>query len=159
MPANEDSSPDHASPEATRAAANKAVVRRLIDTWNSGDLEGMTRFWASDMVHYGRDGKPLPGKEVAAEMARFMRAFPDLRLTVHSLVAEGDLVSTRLTVEGTHRGEYLGLPATGRWVSCALLGQLRIVDGAVVEHWGVADGLYLLEQLGLLPDGFLQATA
>ncbi|WP_175410343.1 ester cyclase [Streptomyces sp. TRM64462] len=141
------------------AATNKAVVRRLIDTWNSGDLEGMTRFWAPDMVHYGRDGKPLPGADVAAEMGRFMRAFPDLRLTVHSLVAEGDLVATRLTVEGTHRGEYLGLPPTGRRVSCSLLGQLRIVDGAVVEHWGVADGLYLLEQLGLLPEGFLQATA
>ncbi|AZQ73664.1 ester cyclase [Streptomyces sp. L500] len=139
--------------------ANKALVRELIDTWNRGDLAAMTRFWSPDMVHYGRDGEPLPGTDVAAEMARFMNAFPDLRLTVHAMVAEGDLVATRLTVEATHKGEYLGVPATGRAVRVPLLGQLRVVDGAVVEHWGVADGLYLLEQLGLLPPELLRATA
>ncbi|MFF4157383.1 ester cyclase [Streptomyces sp. NPDC001678] len=139
--------------------ANKALVRELIDTWNRGDLAGMTRFWSPEMVHHGRDGEPLPGTDVAAEMGRFMNAFPDLRLTVHAMVAEGDLVATRLTVEATHKGEYLGLPATGRAVRVPLLGQLRVVDGAVVEHWGVADGLYLLEQLGLLPPELLRATA
>ncbi|MCC3778619.1 ester cyclase [Streptomyces sp. UNOB3_S3] len=139
--------------------ANKALVRELIDTWNRGDLAGMTRFWSPDMVHHGRDGEPLPGAGVAAEMARFMSAFPDLRLTVHAMVAEGDLVATRLTVEATHKGEYLGVPATGRAVRVPLLGQLRVADGAVVEHWGVADGLYLLEQLGLLPPELLRATA
>lgn len=139
--------------------ANKALVRELIDTWNRGDLAGMTRFWSPDMVHHGRDGEPLPGAGVAAEMGRFMTAFPDLRLTVHAMVAEGDLVATRLTVEATHKGEYLGVPATGRAVRVPLLGQLRVVDGAVAEHWGVADGLYLLEQLGLLPPELLRATA
>ncbi|MFJ7420985.1 ester cyclase [Streptomyces uncialis] len=158
MPAQRENPPGNDLPGAS-TAANKAVVRQLIDTWNNGDLAGMMRFWSPDMVHHGRDGSPMPGADVAAEMARFMRAFPDLRLTVHSLVAEDDLVSTRLTVEGTHQGEYLGLPPTGRKVSCALLGQLRIDSGTVVEHWGVADGLYLLEQLGLLPADLLQATA
>ncbi|MEW2574882.1 ester cyclase [Streptomyces syringium] len=148
----------NAEQELTRQQ-NKALVRQLIDTWNRGDLAGMTRFWSPGMVHHGRDGRPLAAVDVAAEMNRFMQAFPDLHFTVHSLVAEGDLVATRLTVEATHKGEYLGLPPTGRTVRCPLLGQLRIVDGAVVEHWGVADGLYLLEQLGLLPPELLRATA
>jgi C-1 hydroxylase len=93
------------------------------------------------------------------EMSRFMQAFPDLRFELHSLIAEGDLVATRFTVHATHTGEYLGMKPTGRRVSCTLMGQLRVVDGAVVEHWGVADGLHLLQQLGLLPESFLAATA
>ncbi|MEV4433877.1 ester cyclase [Streptomyces sp. NPDC049555] len=148
-----------ASTEQANKEANKEVVRQLIDAWNGGDLAAMTRFWAPEMVHHGRDGERLPAVDVAAEMSRFMQAFPDLRLVVHSLVAEGDLVATRLTVEGTHKGEYLGLAPTGRRVRCPLLGQLRLADGRVVEHWGVADGLYLLEQLGLLPPELLRATA
>ncbi|MGX2993267.1 ester cyclase [Streptomyces sp. JNUCC 64] len=152
--------PDHGNaPSDAPTAANKAVVRGLIDAWNSGDPAAMARYWSPEMVHHGRDGRPMPADEVLAEMTRLTRAFPDLRLTVHSLVAEGDLVSSRITVEGTHLGEYLGLPPTGRTVRCALLGQLRIVSGAVVEHWGVADGLHLLEQLGLLPGDLLRATA
>ena len=68
-----------------------------------------------------------------------MTAFPDLRMEVHSIIAEGDLVATRLTVHATHSGEYMGIPSTGRKVNCALMGQLRVVDGVVVDHWGVAD--------------------
>lgn len=139
-------------------AENKALVQRLIDAWNRGDLAGLTQLWSPHMVHHSRDGQ-LSAESTATEMSRFMKAFPDLRLEVHSLMAENDLVATRLTVHGTHSGEYLGVKPTGRRVSVALMGQLRVVDGAIVDHWGVADGLHLLQQLGLVPEGFLAATA
>lgn len=137
---------------------NKDVVSKLIDAWNRDDLAGMMAFWSPQMVHHARDGE-LPAQSVAAEMSRFMGAFTDIRMEVHSMVAEADLVSTRMTVHATHSGEYLGVKPTHRRVRCALMGQLRIVDGRVVEHWGVADGLHLLQQLDLLPDTFLAATA
>lgn len=139
-------------------AENKALVGRMIDAWNRGDVSGLTALWSPDMVHHGRDGQ-MTAQSTAMEIARFMQAFPDLRIEVHSVIAEGDLVATRLTVHGTHTGEYIGMRPTGREVSCTLMGQLRIVDGAIVEHWGVADGLHLLEQLGMLPGSLLAATA
>jgi len=140
------------------AERNKEIVGKLIEAWNRSDLPGLMAYWAPDMVHYGRDGV-LDAQTVASEMARFMAAFREIRMEVHSLVAEGDLVATRFTVHAKHTGPYLGIPPTGRWVHCALMGQLRIVDGKVTEHWGVADGLHLLQQLGLLPDEMLKATA
>jgi C-1 hydroxylase len=140
------------------AAENKALVHRMIDAWNRGDLSGLTEHWSPDMVHHGRDGC-MTAESTAMEMSRFMQAFPDLHLEVHSVIAEGDLVATRLTVHGTHTGDYMAMKPTGRRVSCTLMGQLRVADGAIVEHWGVADGLHLLQQLGLLPESFLAATA
>jgi C-1 hydroxylase len=132
------------------AAENKAVVRGLIDAWNSGDIAAMAQLWSPAMVHHGRAGK-LSGQQTAEEMERFLKAFPDLRMEVHSIVAEDDLVATRMTVHATHTGEYMGIPPTGRKVSIALMGQLRIVDGTVVEHWGVADAFGMLVSIGLLP--------
>jgi C-1 hydroxylase len=143
---------------AVSAAENKALVRHMIASWNSGDLSGLTELWSPGMVHHGR-GRQMSAQYTAMEMSRFMEAFPDLHLEVHSLIAEGDLVATRLTFHGTHTGEYMNMKPTGRRVSCTLMGQLRVVDGAIVEHWGVADGLHLLQQLGLLPESFLAATA
>lgn len=136
--------------------ANKAVVYRLIEAWNGGDIDALMAFWSPSMVHHGRTGT-VGAENTAVEMRRFLQAFPDLRMELHSVVAEGDLVSTRMTVLATHTGEYLGIPPTGRSIKCALMGQLRIVDGEVVDHWGVADGLGILVQLGLVPEQFVAA--
>lgn len=142
----------------TSEERNKAVVHSLVEAWNRNDLSALMAYWAPEMVHHGRDAV-LDARTVAAEMSRFMAAFQEIRMEVHSVVAEGDLVSTRFTVHARHVGAYLGIPPTGRPIRCALMGQLRIVDGKVLEHWGVADGLHLLQQLGLLPDELLGATA
>ncbi|MBP2702973.1 ester cyclase [Microbispora sp. RL4-1S] len=144
--------------DTDQLAANKAVVQKLVDAWNVRDVAEMMRYWAPDMVHHGRDGA-MPAGQVSSEMQRFIAAFPDIRIDVEEMVAERDLVSTRLTVSATHSGPYLNIPPTGRAVQCALMGQLRIVDGKVVEHWGVADTVHLLEQLGLIDSGLLAATA
>jgi predicted ester cyclase len=140
------------------AAGNKAVVERLVDAWNRGDIAGLMSFWSPEMVHHGRDGS-VAAASVGSEMTRFLSAFPDLKFELQQVIAEGDLVSTRILMRATHSGPYLDTEPTGRPVTCLLMGQLRIVDGVVTEHWGVADGLHLLEQLGLVPTGLLDATA
>jgi C-1 hydroxylase len=135
---------------------NKALVSDLIEAWNRGDIDAMAQLWGPGMVHHGRNSK-ADSHATAAAMSGFQEAFPDLRMDVESLVAEDDLVATRLTIRGTHTGEYMGIPATGQRIQCQLMGQLRVRDGAVVEHWGVADTMQILLQLGLLPREFSAA--
>ena len=66
------------------------------------------------MVHHGREAEPISAAATAAEMQRFLAAFPDLKMELQSVVAEGDLVATRIQLHATHLGEFLGAEATGR---------------------------------------------
>lgn len=134
------------------------MVRRYIETWNRGDLQGMAQFWAPDMVHHTRFGSH--GYEaVIAIVSGFMQAFPDLQFEIEDLVADGDRVASRMTARATHLGAYMGMPATGKSVSCSVFGIARVVNGKLVEHWGVTDELHLTEQIGLVPEEYLQAMA
>jgi C-1 hydroxylase len=130
----------------------------MIDAFNRSDLAGMNSYWAQDLVHHSR-GRSVTTADATAAMASVRAAFPDLRITVETLVAEGDKVAALLTLSGTHSGEFLGIPPTDKAVSVALQSVVRIRDGKVTEHWGVADGLAMLDQLGLIPREFLSATA
>lgn len=138
---------------------NRAVVVRLVEAWNTGDLNALASLWNPQMVHVGREGEESSSSTTVSEMGRFLSAFPDLRMSLESVVAEGDMVCTRIELTATHRGAFLGTEPTHRPVRCRLMGQLQFADGRVVRHWGVADGLALLVQLGLVPDTFLAATA
>jgi steroid delta-isomerase-like uncharacterized protein len=140
------------------AAENKALVRRFVDAWNSGDLAAMTACMAPDMVHYSR-GEVLSAETVTGAMAGVMNAFPGLRIDVEDMVAEGDKVASLLTLRATHAGTFMGVPATGRTITVTMMGLVRVVDGKVAEHWGAADGLAMLQQLGLIPDEYVSATA
>jgi predicted ester cyclase len=81
----------------------------------------------------------------------FRAAFPDGVMTIEDMIAEGDKVATRKTYRGTHQGQFLGIPPTGRHISVGLIDMMRLVDGKVVEHWNVGDDLSMLQQLGVLP--------
>jgi steroid delta-isomerase-like uncharacterized protein len=80
-------------------------------------------------------------------------AFPDCRMTVEDVVAEGDQVAYRWTFSGTHRGELRGIAATGKRVSISGINVDRIAHGKIAEHWSQADVLGLLQQLGAVPGG------
>ena len=97
----------------------------------------------------------LPTKEGTLEFFRLLlAAFPDWRMTVEDLIAGGDKTVARVTVTGTHKGEFMGVPPTGTHVDVQLIDIMRF-DGAglVCEHWGVADMLSLFQQLGVVPAG------
>jgi len=78
-------------------------------------------------------------------------AFPLYRLDPEEIVAEGDLVSVRARVRGTHRGPFMGLPPTGKEVDFAFFITYRVVGGKIVEHWMLADSLTAMQQLGAMP--------
>jgi C-1 hydroxylase len=88
-----------------------------------------------------------------------MKAFPDLNFRIDNLVAERDLVSTRMTARATHQAEFMGVPASGKEITCSVMGLIRISNGKIIEHWNVMDELHLLQQIGLIPDEYLAALA
>jgi predicted ester cyclase len=132
---------------------NKAVSRRWIDVFNERDDAGEADVRGPDYVAYAPaslEPEPLNPETWTRFLAGFVEGFPDLQLRVEDAVAEGDLVAQRVHFEGTHTGEFQGLPPTGRKVEFSGLELNRFVDGRVVEHWFQLDSLTLLQQLGLV---------
>lgn len=89
--------------------------------------------------------------ELEEHIEFFEAAFPGYTLTAEDMVAEGDKVALRATFRGVHRGEFMGVPPTGKQVAIALMLIYRIADGKIVEHWMNADALSLMQQIGALP--------
>jgi predicted ester cyclase len=81
----------------------------------------------------------------------FRSAFPDFKATINDIIAEGDKVVIRMTWNGTHRGEFMGIPPTGKRVSFGVFDILRIAGGKFVEHWGQMDSMLMMQQLGVIP--------
>ena len=93
----------------------------------------------------------IRGSEGAKQyVSAFRSGFPDLHFTIEDQVAEGDIVVTRWTARGTHRGEFQGVPATGRKIQLAGTDIDRFVGGRVVECWAHVDELGLMRQLGVV---------
>ena len=127
---------------------HKALARRWIDGINAGRPETSAEVVAPD---YRMNGQPL-GQEGARQLsAMLLAAFPDWHGTIEDLVAEGDKVVVRLTYTGTHRGEFWGIPPTGKGFTITSVELYRIADGKVVESWVGSDRLGLLQQLGVIP--------
>ncbi|HEX8363381.1 MAG TPA: ester cyclase [Longimicrobium sp.] len=137
---------------------NKQLVRDYVATWNRGDLEGLSRFWSSDMVHHTRT-RAQTFEEVRDVVGNFMGAFPDLHFELDDIVAEGDRVVTRMTATGTNHGSYLGVEPTYRQIHCNVMGIARVRGDRIVEHWGVTDELAMMAQMGMLPEEYLAAMA
>ena len=133
---------------------NKAVVRRLVEeVFNQGNMSAMDELIAPDFVEHEELPPEIPpGREAPAIMFAMLRsAFPDFKATIDDLVAEGDKVVLRQTWTGTHQGEFMGVPPTGRSVSIGVIDILRLAEGKMVEHWGIMDSMAMMQQLGAIP--------
>jgi steroid delta-isomerase-like uncharacterized protein len=135
---------------------NKATFRRFHDATNTGDAEFISKTIDEIVEPDVLIRTPLPldvtGAQALKEVfARLHRAFPDLHVTVEDLIAEGDKVVGRNSVTGTHRGEYMGLPPTGKSVAYSEIMIFRFVNGRIAETWGVVDVFSQLKQLGAIP--------
>ena len=129
------------------------VVRRLIDEgFSEGRLEVCDELIADEIVEHQDFGpNHAPGAEGVRAVIRSLRdAFSDFRLTIEDLVVAGDTVWTRNVATGTHDGTFAGNAPTGRAIRVDVFDVLRVVDGRVVEHWGVPDRLGVLLQIGAM---------
>ena len=131
----------------------ETAARRLIDEgFTEGRLEVADELIADDLVEHQDFGpRHAPGAEgVKAVIASLHRAFSDFRLTIEDVSVVGDTVWTRNVATGTHDGPFMGHAPTGRSIRIDVFDVLRVVDGKIVEHWGVPDRLSVLLQIGAL---------
>lgn len=134
--------------------ANKTISRRIIEeAFNEGRLEVVDELIAATFVNHdpsvtGDLGGPEGTKQL---IEQYRAAYPDLRVTVEDQLAEGDRVATRWTARGTHQGELLGIPATGKETTVTGLTIDRIENGKIIESWNNWDTLGMLQQLGVVP--------
>lgn len=131
---------------------NKALIRRTIEEiYNQGNLAAVDQYVASDFVIHAPSGD-IHGPAGAKQFVAMLReAFPDFHMTIEDQVADGDRVVTRWTAEGTHLGEFQGIPPTGKHGKMTGIDIDRIVDGKAVECWTNTDDLGLMQQLGVIP--------
>ena len=106
----------------TEETSNKAAFMRFHEAANTGDVEAM-----------------------------LLRIYPDIHLTVHDVIAEGDKVVGLTTVTGTHQGEFMGVAPTGKSVTYNEMFMFRFADGRVIETWGVVDVYAQMKQIGVIP--------
>ena len=135
------------------ANESKNVVRRVLDEgFNQGRVEIADELIATDFIdHSAAPGFPTEGPEsIKQTIATFRTAFPDVRATIDDLLVEGDRVVARTHWNGTHRGDFFGIPPTGKAFTITAIDILRVVDGKVVEHWGNEDDLSMMQQLGVI---------
>jgi steroid delta-isomerase-like uncharacterized protein len=133
-------------------AANKQLIRRYQEAYNRNDLDALDAIVAADIVSPAALPGLPPGLAGAKAVHRIlMQAFPDQHVEIDDLIAEGDTVAGRLTVSGTHRGEFMGIPPTNKPFTILGFFFARIADGKIVERWSVADALGAMQQIGALP--------
>jgi predicted ester cyclase len=116
------------------AITPQATIRQLCTILEQGD-------WAALEAHPGMH-------ETRQHFPAMLAAFPDLHHTIETEVVAGDMIATVVTARGTHRAEFLGIPATGKQVQFMVMGIDRIVDGTIIEHWALPDWMGLIAQLG-----------
>jgi predicted ester cyclase len=137
------------------AQDNKAIIRRGFEAMNSKDLSVFEQIMAPGYVNHDMPA-PAPGPEgFKAVVGAFFSAFPDMRITLEAQLADGDLVANRGVFTGTHQGEFMGVPATGKQVTVQFMDLWRLENGQAVENWVRLDMLGLMTQLGIvaLPPG------
>jgi predicted ester cyclase len=132
---------------------NKAIVHRLFEVWNTGNLDAIEELYAADYVADYRPYAALRhGYDAIKGMVQCAHvAFPDYHEELEEMIAEGDKVVVRLTITGTQLGQWGPLPPTGKPVRFEEIVILRFIDGKVVEQRGLPDNLAALRQLGVVP--------
>jgi steroid delta-isomerase-like uncharacterized protein len=130
-----------------------ATMRRAYELITAGDIDGFAELLADDMIEHEETPGLAPTKEGVKQFFTMYRAaFPDLRMEPEDIIASGDRVAVRARVTGTHTGEFMGMPATGKSVDVQLVDIVRFADdGLAHEHWGVFDALGMMQQLGVVP--------
>ena len=135
------------------AEENKAIMRRYFSVFEQGNIDLLDELLAPDYVNHTPATPDLPtGPEgVKGVVSMFRSGMPDLKVLIEDMIAEGDKVATRYTLEGTHEGELFGVPPTGQRLSIKSFTVEQVSDGKIRDHWRVSDNLDMMQQLGIFP--------
>ena len=135
------------------AENNKTLVTQFVEEFQTRhNLGAIDQYMAPAFVnHNAPPGLPTDREGVKMQFGLLFSAFPDLHAIIHDQVADDEKVVTRKTLRGTHQGDFMGLPPTGKTIDIAVIDILRVQDGRITDHWNNVDQLGLMQQLGALP--------
>jgi steroid delta-isomerase-like uncharacterized protein len=134
---------------------NKAIVRRLVEeVWNKGNLLLVDELFTPNYEHHDAS-TPDFGRGPESEKKRvtlYRTAFPDVRLTIEDIIAEGEIVMTRWSCRGTHKGDLSGIAPTGKQFTISGITVGRLTNGKIAESYVSWDALGLMQQLGVVSE-------
>jgi predicted ester cyclase len=142
--------------EGPNEAANKATVRRFVEEFQDQHrVEAVDELVSRGFVNHSGTVRDVPGMERATDFEgmkeidrMYRKSFPEQRVTIRDMAADGDKVWTYKTFSAVHTGEFMGIAPTGKTVTIDAIDIMRVVDGKIVEHWAVQDVWGLMRQLG-----------
>ena len=120
------------------------------DFWNKHNLAAYDKYFTNDFIYHHAEGD-MNGEQYKGLCQAYFSAFPDLHITTNMLVAEADKVCKVWTAHSTHKGELMGIPATGKSIVVKGIEVFRIADGKIAELWASMDNLGMMQQLGVIP--------
>jgi steroid delta-isomerase-like uncharacterized protein len=132
---------------------NKALISRFWEeVFNKRNLALIDELFAPNWVYHGPAGQEVHGPNGLKQyLAVYFKAFPDLHASIEDLVAEGNKVVSRATCSGTHKGELMGMPATGKTITIMVICISRFEGDKIIEDWELVDLFGILQQLGAIP--------
>ena len=135
--------------------ANLAQAHAFYDeVVNQGKFELINDFMSEDFVEHESLAGFEPTREGVAQFFQmFRQGFPDLKFTIDFSFVKDDRVVSYITITGTHKGEFMGMPATGKEINIKAIDIVRVKDGHAVEHWGLTDNMTMMGQLGMMGGG------
>jgi steroid delta-isomerase-like uncharacterized protein len=139
--------------------ANKAIIQRFFEAFNTGDLDGVAALCAPHVVvHNSGAPDPLNLDGFRQLAGAFLAAFPSGEHTIEDMIGEGDKVVTRVVYHGTHTGDLMGMPPTGKQVAVSAMIIDKLANGKIVETWRLFDQMGMMQQLGVIPEPEPAAT-
>ena len=133
---------------------HSTIIRRWFDeVWNQGRMDAIDEMASADVIGHGQGqhGVDIGMKEIRPFVKALREAFPDMKISIHATIEQGEYVVARWSANMTHRAAFLGIPATGKKVNVTGTTTVRILNGKIVEGWDNWDQLGLLVQIGAVP--------
>jgi len=134
---------------------NKRLVHQAIKEWNvlNGDEAKMRslydKYYAPGFIYHDVSRGDMNREQTVRDMVRYLSAFPDLYYSIDDILAEGDKTVIRCTIQATHKGTFMGIPATGKRIVIKGVEIDKIAGGKIVEAWGLDDSHRMMAQLGV----------
>jgi len=131
---------------------NIEALHRAAIRFKARDLDGHLEMYSGSVIHHGFSSRIRPGiPGLKDHYTRLLKGFPDMRVEIDDILADGEKVAHRFTFNGTHKGEFLGVPATGKLVTASGMHLNLFENGKCVEVWQVLDTLRFLTEIGAVP--------
>ena len=135
--------------------SNSDALRGMFERVCAGDVDGIAKYLADDFVEHEIAPGIEPTKAGTKQLFQMLiSAYPDLRFDAEDFVESGDKVAVRVRITGTNKGDFMGIPATGKKIDIEGIDIVRFGDdGLALEHWGVMDVMAMMQQIGAIPEG------